>query len=61
VVEFPHRDDPMAARLLARKRPGLFDHYNPERREVALRRRFDVVERETLPSGTRTLYGCTMR
>ena len=25
VVEFPHRDDPMAARLLARKRPGLFD------------------------------------
>ena len=28
VVEFPHRDDPMAARLLARKRTGLFDAYD---------------------------------
>ena len=27
VVEMPHRDDPMAARLLARKRPGVFDHW----------------------------------
>jgi len=61
VVEFPHRDDPMAARLLARKRAGLFDHYSREQWEVALRRRFDVVESETLPSGTRTLYGCTLR
>jgi ribosomal protein L11 methylase PrmA len=61
VVEFPHRDDPMAARLLARKRAGLFDHYSRERWEIALGRRFDVVESETLPSGTRTLYGCTHR
>ena len=28
VVEMPHRDDPMAARLLARKRAGVFDHYD---------------------------------
>jgi hypothetical protein len=61
VVEFPHRDDPMAARLLARKRAGLFGHYRLDRWEVALRRRFDVVESETLPSGTRTLYGCKPR
>jgi hypothetical protein len=61
VVEFPHHDDPMAARLLARKRSGLFDHYTREHWENALRGRFDVVESETLPSGTRTLYGCTLR
>ena len=61
VVEFPHHDDPMAARLLARKRAGLFDHYRRERWEIALGGRFDVVESETLPSGTRTLYGCTLR
>ena len=28
VVEFPHRDDVMATRLLARKRRGLFDAYD---------------------------------
>ena len=28
VVEFPHRDDVMATRLLARKRSGLFDTYD---------------------------------
>jgi hypothetical protein len=61
VVELPHRDDPMAARLLARKRTGLFDHYRRERWETALGRRFDIAETETLPSGTRTLYGCTPR
>jgi hypothetical protein len=58
VVEMPHRDDPMAARLLARKRPGLFDHYDRPAWEEALRRRFEIVEQVTLPSGTRTLYHC---
>ena len=28
VVEFPHRDDVMASRLLARKRTGVFDAYD---------------------------------
>lgn len=58
VVEMPHRDDPMAARLLARKRAGLFAHYDRPQWEEALRRRFTVEEQVTLPSGTRTLYRC---
>jgi hypothetical protein len=58
VVEMPHRDDPMAARLLSRKRAGLFDHYDQPQWEAALRRRFTVLEQVTLPSGTRTLYRC---
>jgi hypothetical protein len=58
VVELPHRDDPMAARLLARKRSGLFDHYDRPQWEAALRQRFEVVEQLTAPSGRRTLYRC---
>jgi hypothetical protein len=61
VVEMPHRDDPMAARLLARKRAGLFDHYDRPRWEAALGERFEVDEQVTLPSGTRTLYRCRPR
>jgi hypothetical protein len=61
VVEFPHRDDPMAARLLARKRTGLFDAYDLPPWETALERRFEVVRRTELPSGTRTLYHCRPR
>ena len=61
VVEMPHRDDPMAARLLARKRAGVFDHYDRPRWEAALRARFEVDEQVTLPSGTRTLYRCRPR
>ena len=58
VVEFPHRDDPMAARLLARKRPGVFDAYDVTTWERALAGRFTVRAQETLPGGTRTLYRC---
>ena len=54
----PHRNDPMAARLLARKRDGLFDHYDQPQWEAALRQQFTVLEQATLPSGTRTLYLC---
>jgi hypothetical protein len=61
VVEMPHRDDPMAARLLARKRAGLFDHYDRPTWEAALRERFEIDEQVTLPSGTRTLYRCRPR
>lgn len=58
VVEFPHRDDPMAAKLLSRKRVGLFDTYNRANWERALQGRFIVRVTEVLPSGTRTLYRC---
>jgi hypothetical protein len=61
VVEMPHREDPMASRLLARKRAGTFDHYDRPQWEAALHERFDVQERVTLPSGTRTLYRCQPR
>ncbi len=56
VVEFPLPDDPMAARLLARKRTGLFDHYDAPGWEAALEQRFEVTERTVLPSGRRVLY-----
>jgi hypothetical protein len=61
VVEFPHHDDVMAARLLARKRPGVFDGYRREHWERALAERFSILETETLPTGTRTLYHCAPR
>jgi hypothetical protein len=61
VVEMPHREDPMAARLLARKRAGVFDHYDRPQWEAALREHFEVDEQVTLPSGTRTLYRCRPR
>jgi hypothetical protein len=46
----------MAARLLARKRPGVFDAYDVTTWERALKSRFTIREQRTLPSGTRTLY-----
>lgn len=61
VVEMPHREDPMATRLLARKRSGLFDHYDVPQWEDALQQQFVIVEQMTLPSGTRTLYRCALR
>jgi len=61
VVEFPHRNDEMAARLLARKRTGLFDGYDVPNWERALDRRFIVREQIALPSGTRTLYRADLR
>jgi hypothetical protein len=61
VVEFPSREDPMAARLLARKRAGLFGHYDTAGWEAALSRRFDIGERTELPSGRRVLYRAVPR
>ena len=58
VVEFPHRDDVMATRLLARKRSGLFDAYDVANWERAVEQRFVIEERQSLPSGTRTIYRC---
>jgi hypothetical protein len=61
VVEFPHRDDPMVSRLLARKRSGLFDTYDVPHWEQAVQTEFVVEERVVLPSGTRTLYRASPR
>jgi hypothetical protein len=61
VVEFPHRDDVMTTRLLARKRPGLFDAYDVGNWERALEQRFVIDDRQALPSGTRTIYRCRPR
>jgi hypothetical protein len=61
VVEFPHRDDVMATRLLARKRSGLFDAYDQANWERALERCFVIDERQALPTGTRTIYRCRPR
>ena len=61
VVEFPHRDDVMATRLLARKRSGLFDAYDVTNWEQAVERRFVIEARQPLPSGTRTIYRCRPR
>jgi SAM-dependent methyltransferase len=56
VVELVHVDDPMVARLLANKPPGLFDDYDRTAFEALLADRFTVERTETLPGGTRTLY-----
>ena len=61
VVEFPHRDDVMATRLLARKRSGLFDSYDVDNWERAVEQRFVIEARQSLPSGTRTIYRCRPR
>lgn len=61
VVEMPHPDDPMASRLLGRKREGTFGHYDQAGWERELRRAFDIEEQVTLPSGKRTLYRCVPR
>jgi hypothetical protein len=51
----------MAARLLGRKRSGVFDHYDRPQWEAALAGGFTVLDQVTLPSGTRTLYRCQPR
>jgi SAM-dependent methyltransferase len=56
VIEFPTRDDPRVARLLARKRRGAHPDYDREPFERALAERFDVERSEELAGGTRILY-----
>ena len=56
VVEFVEPHDPMAERLLANKPPGLFADYRIEVFQQLLDKAFTVERRETLPSGSRTLY-----
>jgi len=61
VVEFVDPADPMADRLLANKPAGMHADYRREVFERLLGDRFDVVERQELPSGTRVLYHATVR
>lgn len=61
VVEFPTREDPMAARLLAAKRDDAHPDYDRAHFERCLERRFDVERREQLGSGTRFLYRLSPR
>jgi hypothetical protein len=58
VIEFVSPEDPMARRLLARKRPGNHPDYRADWFEQCLNERFDVVRSEPLSrEGTaRTLY-----
>ena len=59
VVEFPHRDDPMVERLLARKRSGAHPDYELDRFAAALERPMEIERREEL--GTRTLFRARRR
>ena len=61
VIEFPTRDDPRVAALLARKREGAHPDYDLEPFERALGERFEVDRREELAGGTRILYAARPR
>ncbi|MCZ7527316.1 MAG: class I SAM-dependent methyltransferase [Acidimicrobiia bacterium] len=61
VVELVDREDPMARRLLANKPAGVHDDYGLETFERLLGGAFDVVDREQLPSGTRTIFHAVPR
>jgi SAM-dependent methyltransferase len=56
VIEFPTREDPRVAALLARKRPGAHPDYDREPFERALAERFEIERREELAGGTRILF-----
>ena len=56
VIEFVSPEDPMARRLLARKRPNDHPDYRADWFEQCLNERFDVVRSEALADGARTLY-----
>ncbi len=61
VVEFVDPKDPMADRLLANKPAGMHGDYRREVFERLLEQRFEVLDREELPSGTRMLYHAVPR
>jgi SAM-dependent methyltransferase len=61
VVEFVDREDPMARRLLSRKRAETHEEYERSIFERLLAETFDVDREETLASGTRTLYAARPR
>jgi hypothetical protein len=61
VVEFPTPEDPMVQGLLRNKAEGVHDDYTVDVFESALARRFDIVRRDELPSGTRICYHASPR
>jgi SAM-dependent methyltransferase len=61
VVEFPTPEDPMANRLLARKREHDHPDYRRDWFERCLHERFDVAESLELGGGTRILYRARAR
>ena len=56
VIEWVAPEDPMAHRLLARKRPNDHPDYRSDWFESCLAERFDVIRSEALAEGKRTLY-----
>jgi hypothetical protein len=56
VVEFVDPKDPMADRLLASKPAGMHADYRREVFERLLEERFEILDREELPAGTRVLF-----
>lgn len=58
VVEFVTPDDPMAKRLLERKRAGLHADYDRATFESLLGEAFAIERTEELASGSRVLYFC---
>ena len=56
VIEFVSPEDPMARRLLARKRPGNHPDYRADWFEQCLAERFEIVRSQQLAAGSRTLY-----
>lgn len=60
VIEFITKDDPMVRRLLRGRRDNYAD-YEPHVFDRLLSEMFNVVRKETLASGTRTLYFAEVR
>jgi hypothetical protein len=56
ILEFPTRDDPQVARLIAGKQAGVHDDYGVATFERALDEHFVVADSYQLPSGRRILY-----
>ncbi len=55
IIEFVTKHDPMV-QVLLRNKPDIYADYEQEPFERMLAERFEIVRRETLQSGTRTLY-----
>ena len=56
VVEFVEPHDPMAQRLLGNKPAGMFPDYTLDAFVGLLEQHCSIEQRETLPSGSRTLF-----
>jgi|tagenome__1003787_1003787.scaffolds.fasta_scaffold20987262_2 hypothetical protein len=56
VVEFVEPHDPMAERLLANKRAGLFPDYRIDAFEAELAKHYTIERTVALPGGSRTLF-----